>query len=151
MTTYAVTELRLLAPDVQDALADLIADNLSAGVPCSVGYPPGGLEATHVWVSGDFDADLPSRISGGKQRDEDGLVEVRVIVSQSETLFAPPRDAALVIVGQIEDVLVADPTLGGVVGECHLEHVKGAEAIPDKTLRQYGVTLTIAYTGTAHV
>jgi len=139
----------LLAPAVQDALATAIAAQLPAGVPCSLGYPAGGPQAEHVWIAGDFDAELPRYVSGGGARDELASLMVRILVTQRATDYEPVRDRALVLAGAVEAALGADPTLGGLVVFARIVRGQADEAIPEATTRAVGLTLTIRYQGTA--
>lgn len=137
------------AAAVQDALGVAIFGQMPAGVPCSVGYPAGGLQAEHIWVSGEFDAALPRYISGGFQRDETGEVEVRISVVMSDADMSGPRDRAFEISQIVEDAVSLDPTLGGTVEEAHVSGARGNEATPDEHSRQYGLVLRVAYQTTA--
>jgi hypothetical protein len=138
---------RTVAAAVQDYLEVQIRAALPS-VATSVCYPAGGLMAEQVWVSGEFDADVSRAVSGFRQRDEQGSVEVRVSVVQSTAEGTEPRDRALALAGTIEDIVKADPTLGGLATVAQVEHVKGQEAIPEETERQYAITLTISYLAT---
>jgi hypothetical protein len=133
------------AAAVQDALSAVIVAELPDGVPCSVGYPAGGLQAEHIWISGEFDATLPRYVSGGFQRDETGEVEVRISVVWSAADMAGPRDRALELSQIVEDAVSMDPTLGGVVEEAHVASARGNEAAPDEHSRQYGLSMRVAY------
>lgn len=137
------------AAAVQDALGAAIADQLLAGEPSSVGYPAGGLQAEHIWVSGEFDAALPRYVSGGLQRDETGEVEVRISVVMSDADMSGPRDRAFELSQIVEDAVSVDPTLGGTVEEAHVSGARGNEAAPDEHSRQYGLVLRVAYQATA--
>lgn len=139
---------RTLAGNVQEYLGSAIAAELPAGVSSSVGYPAGGPEAEHVWIEGGFAALLPRRISGGAARDEEATITVRCVATVSGGEFGPARNRALEFAGAVEDVLVSDPTLGGLVAEAHVAEIDGQDAIPDESSRQYGVTLRIAYRAT---
>jgi hypothetical protein len=138
---------RTVAAAVQDYLEAQISVALPT-VATSVCYPAGGLMAEQVWVSGEFDADVSRAVSGFRGRDERGSVEVRVSVVQSTAEGTEPRDRALAIAGAVEDVVRSDPTLGGLATVAQVEHVKGQEAIPEETERQYAITLTIGYLAT---
>lgn len=140
------------ASAVQDALGHLIGDEVEAAheaTPVCVGYPIRGLEAEHIWVSGEFDADMPRYVSGGFQRDETGEVKVRISVLRSDADMSAPRDRALELAEIVEDAVSLDPTLGGVVEEAHVSGASGNEAIPDEHSRQYGLVLRVAYQTTA--
>jgi hypothetical protein len=137
------------AAAVQDALGAAISDQLPAGVPCSIGYPAGGLQAEHIWISGEFDVAMPLYVSGGFQRDELGEIEVRISVIWSDADMAGPRDRALELSEIVEDAVSLDPTLGGAVQEAHVASVRGNEAAPEEHRRQYGLVLRVAYQVTA--
>jgi hypothetical protein len=59
---------------------------------------------------------------GRQARNEAGLVACAVLVGSGGDVVKTARDRALVILGQIEDALRADPTLGGVLpaGWCQM-------------------------------
>jgi hypothetical protein len=140
------------AAAVQDALATAIGTQQTAigdVTPLSVGYPAGGLFAEHIWISGEFDVAMPRYVSGGLQRDELGVVEVRVSVVWTATDMVTARNRALAIAAIVENAVSVDPTLGGVVHEAHVANVSGAEAAPDEHSRQYGLVLKVAYQTTA--
>jgi hypothetical protein len=140
---------RTFAPSVQDALAVEIAKQIEDKTPCDVGYPARGLRPKHIWISATFDARLPRRISGGKQRDEETDIYVRCVAKVTGTSYAAARDAAATLAGYVEDAVTADPTLGGVVKEAHISAVEGQEAIPEKTAREVGFSVTVSYQATA--
>lgn len=135
---------RTVAAAVQDYLEAQISAALPS-VACCATYPAGGLQEEQVWVSGEFEAEIVSTVSGFRGRDEKTTLEVRVSVVQSTERGTDVRDRALAIAGAVEDVVKADPTLGGRVTVAQVEHVKGSEAIPEEHRRQYGVVLTIGY------
>lgn len=137
---------RPLAPQVQDHLLENLSARLD-GVACSLGYPVGGLAAEQVWVAGDFDADMPRAVSGYGGRDEEGAVEIRVSVMQTTAVYTDVRDRAVEIAGELEDLIVEDPTLGGLVSDSHVHHVKASEAHPEERTIQCGLTITVVYQG----
>lgn len=137
------------APAVQDALVAAIAAAVEDGTEVSLGYPTGGLAAEQIWVVGDCDVQVSLEVSGYEQRQEDGALEVRVAVLLSEVEFAPARDRAFALYRLVESVLAADRTLGGIVDRCSVSAYKGQEAIPDEHQRQYGITVTVTWAGTA--
>lgn len=139
---------RNLAAAIQDHLATTIAAELPADVPCSAGYPAGGVTAEAVWIAGDLSATYPGAISGGAQRDEAGTVTVRVLVKMTGADYGPARDRALELAGAVEDAISGDPTLGGIVAEAHVSSATGQEAVPDERSREYGVSLVVSYTAT---
>lgn len=150
--TSSLKGFTIVAAAVQDALAEAIAAQLAAThepTPVCVGYPAGGLMAEHIWISGEFTVAMPRRISGGRQRDEDGEIEVRISVVWSAADMAEPRDRALALAQIVENAVSVDPTLGGVAQEAHVASVVGAEAAPDEHSRQYGLALRVAYSATA--
>lgn len=140
------------AAAVQDALGTLIAAQLlssSETTPLSIGYPAGGLRGEHIWISGEFDAATPHYISGGLQRDEEGEVQVRVIVVYSSADMAAARDRALALAKIVENAVSTDPTLAGAVANSYVTGIRGAEAVPDEHSRQYGLALRVAYQATS--
>lgn len=137
---------RLLVDSVQVALAGAIASRLAGlGVPSGIGYPVGGPQEEHVWVAADFDVALPRRTSGGFNRDEDGTVKVRILVTRTTDDPLDPLARALLLEAAVEDAVGADPTLGGLVLEAKVASVQGEEAIAEDRRRQYGITVTVAY------
>jgi hypothetical protein len=140
------------APALQKALATAIATQLEASgdaTPVSVCYPAGGLTAEHIWISGKFDAEMPRCVSGGRQRDDEGYVEVRISVVWSTSDGVVAEDRAVALSKFVENAVSVDPTLGGAVQEAHVAGVSGNEAMPDEHSRQYGLVLRIAYQTTA--
>jgi hypothetical protein len=137
------------APAVMAALAAAIATEIASAheaTPSSLGYPAGGLGAEHIWVSGEFDCEMPRYVSGGLQRDETGKVEVRISVKWSDADMVTVIDRAVELAQIVEDAVSTDPTLGGVVTtEAHVSSARGAEAIPDEHSRQYGLAMWVAY------
>jgi hypothetical protein len=117
--------------------------------PVSVGYPPGGLQAEHIWIGGQFDAEMQRYVSGGLQRDEIGEVEVRILVKWSAAEMLTACDRALALSEIVEDAVSTDPTLGGVVEEAHVAGVRGNEGMPDEHSREYGLVMRVAYRTTA--
>ena len=138
---------RTLAPQVQAALLAAIAPSLPATTSISLGYPTGGLADQQVWICGDFDSTIAWATTGWTQRAEEGTTEVRVSVVQTTPNFADPQALALLIAGCVEDAIAADRTLGGVVDRAEVTAIKGQEAIPEETRRQYGVTLSVFWAG----
>jgi hypothetical protein len=141
------TTFRAALPDVQDAIVTAIAAVLTTekvDVPCDLGHPGADLRERHIWVDGEFEADLPRYISGGELRDEVGNVLVRCVCTASGT-WDDLRDDALTLVGYVEDAIHADHTLAAVVQRAFVTKLAGEYAIPDEYRRQYGVTVTVAY------
>lgn len=138
---------RVVAPSIQDYLQDRLAARLPA-VACSVGYPAAGPAAEQLWVEGAFSAQLPSVTSGMGGRDETGTLTIRVLVTQTAEAFVPVRDRALEIVGEVEDLLLEDPTINGLAILARVTAVQIAEAHPEEHAVQTGATVTITYTAT---
>lgn len=136
---------RPIAPEIKTRLRDAIAARLPAGVPCSRNYPAGGVQWRHVWIHGDYEAAMSSYTSGGGSRQEDGRVFVRVIVKTDATA----EEKALELAGAVEDAIADDPTLGGLVDFASITASAGNEAVPSEHEREYGITLTVTYSGAA--
>lgn len=130
---------------VQDAVAAAVAAALPQGVPCDVGYPPGGPQADHVWVSAEAECQLDVAEATARQRLERGTVTVHVLCTRIARDCGVARDAALTLAAAAEGAIASDPTLGGLVWLARVVSVKGEEAVLDDRQRQYGVTLTVAY------
>ncbi len=135
-------------------LADELASRLSAAlsllpeeVPCSLGYPAGGVRDEHVWVSGAVSAEHPFYATGLQTRGEKGRLRVHLIVTRSADEMSEPRDRVLELAALVEDVLAEDRTMDGLVDGVFVVASEGQEAIPDKGRRQYGLTLTLEYEG----
>ena len=136
---------RVLAPEAQDYLKARIALELPQSVPCDVGFPPGTLEADHVYVGGEWEAELQLPVSGGNQRDEASSIHVRCLATFSTAEYAEARDRALAYAGAVEDAVSDDPSLGGLVEFAWVSRVRCQEAIPSERSRSVGVTVTISY------
>jgi len=135
-----------VGPDVQDYLAAQLAlDSQLSEVPVCVGYPAGGLQSRHVWIRGDMDLTFPRRTSGGRVRDEDGAVTVRVWIEKTSDSTVDVRDEAAAIAKRVEVVVAADPTFGGLVKDGHVASAKGQEGVAGNVKRQYGIELTVRY------
>ena len=135
---------RLGLAAAQDAVHAAVAAELPEDVPCDLGWPHGGPRELHVWVDVGFEAEMNAYLSGGRLRDEDGLVRVRVLASSREQEPAQLRDEALELVGYVEDAVAADPTLGGRVQHARVVKVEGQYGIAEKR-REYGATVSVAY------
>jgi hypothetical protein len=133
---------RARAARLQDHLAERLAAGL-APLPCSLGYPPGGLAAEQLWVAAGFTAQLPHGVSGGGARDETGTLVVRISVTRTTDSFAAVRDRALEIVGAVEDLIAEDPTLGGLATLARVAQVQVEEARPEDRAVQAGATVTV--------
>ena len=131
-------------PAVQDALKTAIDAQVTGGVPVSLGYPAGGAQKRHIWISGEPTAEIEYRVSGLVQRDEAVTVDVYCVASISTGSYAVARDAAVTLARFVEAAVAADHTLGGVGKLARVERVKFDEAIPGDTTRQVGVTVTVA-------
>lgn len=129
---------------VQDAVARVVAAALE-GVPVDVGYPPGGPQADHVWVSGDADCRYQELDSVPAHRTEHGTVRVHVLCTRIARTLDVARDECLSLAARVEQAIAADLTLGGAVDWSRVESVEGKEGAADERTRQYGVTLTVAY------
>lgn len=138
---------RPVAPTLQDWLLERLITDLPT-VACSLGYPAGGLADEQVWVAGEFDADLLRVVSGYGGRDEEGSLEVRISVIQTGNEYTPVRDRALEIAGVLEDILVEDPTMGGLCSVAQVAHAKASEAHPEDRKVQCGLSITITYLAT---
>ena len=137
-----------LAPQVQAALLAAIAARVPQTTSVALGYPPGGLAAEQVWISGDYKAQNSWVATGWTQRGEEATTEVRVAVLQTTATFTDAQSQALLIAGCVAAAILADPTLGGLVDRCEIQGNDGQEAIPDEHQRQYGVTLTVFWAAT---
>jgi hypothetical protein len=138
----------LAAADVQDALGVIIADALAAAsedVPSCIGYPVGGPETEHVYVSGQFDADLAQVDSGGYSRDEAAPIDVIVTVTHPEDEMTANRDRAVALALLVDEAIAADPSLGSVVTWSRATALQGRDAINEDGVRQYVVKLTVSY------
>lgn len=137
---------RIAAGDAQDALGALI-DAALAGtdVRSGVGYPPGGPDAEHVYVSGEFDAELQYVVSGGTQHDETAPLTVVIVVSHPESEMAPNRDRALELAALIGAALTANPSFSCAVRWSRITAAAGREAVDDDGRRVYMVRLTVTY------
>lgn len=136
-----------LAPDVQDALEVAIATQIAAvgdEVAFRIGHPGKSRTRRHMWIETGFRAKHPRRTSGGRQRDDEASLVVRILLVQAVETAAPLRDDAMSIAQLVEDALAADPTLGGLVQEAYVTGTDGDEGMRG-TDREFGVTLTIAY------
>jgi len=143
---------RPLFADVQNRLGGDIAAALLAlpgEVACSVGYPAGGIADRQVWLSGEVHVQHPLHTSGFALRGEQATLLVHILVTMTSDTMTEPRDEAIDLAGVIEDVLAEDRTLGGLVDSVFVAAADGEEGIPEERTRQYGLTLQIAYDGTA--
>jgi hypothetical protein len=135
---------RLGLAAAQDAVHAAVAAELPGDVPCDLGWPDGGPQELHVWVDAGFESEITSYLSGGRLRDESGIVKVRVLVSAKDMRAAAMRDAALELAGNVEDAIADDPTLGGLVQHARVAKVEGEYGLTEGR-RQYGLTVSVAY------
>ena len=134
------------AAEVQDALGVIIEAALSAeDVPSCVGYPVGGPETEHVYVSGQFDAELEQVDSGGYSRDEAAPIDVIVTVTHPEDEMTANRDRALALALLVDEAIAEDPSLGGTVTWSRVTALQGRDAVNEDGVRQYVARLTVSY------
>ena len=81
-------------------------------------------------------------------RSEDGTVLVRITITHTDAELAAVAARAWEVENVLEDAIIADPTLGGLVDEARIRRLKGSEAIPDERTRQYGIEASVTYSGT---
>ena len=139
-----------LFPLVCDEFGDELEAALSLlpeEVACSVGYPVGGVQDKHVWVSGTVPATHPFYTSGFETRGEKGRLSVHIVVTKFTEDMVEVRDEAVALARVVEDTLAVDRTLGGLVDQAFVVASDGQEAIPSERQRQYGITLTVEYEG----
>lgn len=140
---------RTLVKEAQDQLKTQIEAQTPTGVPVSLGYPAGGVQApAHIIIEGGVQITLPYVISGGALRDENTALQVQCIVTVTTDQYTVARDAALVLAGYVEDAVTADPTLNGLVAYAGVTAIELRESVPDESTRQVSARLTISYDGT---
>ena len=137
---------RPVAPAVQAALKSGLAAETT--VPCSIGYPVGGVASKQVWFTGEWQERVVRAVSGWGGRDVVGEIEARVMVTETSEVWTAVEADALTIAAAIEDLIVADPTLSGAVANCWVTLTKSVEAHPEERTIQCGLSLTIAYEAT---
>lgn len=137
-----MAELATIYPDFQDALLLAIETALTSA-PVSLGWPTGGLQSDHVWISGAGTVTPSWGVSGMQTRDEKLTAEVRIIADYTTSDYATARDRAFEIEAEVEGAVSTDPTLGGVVRFAAVTEIVVDEAIPDDRTRQVGIRLTV--------
>ena len=136
----------VMAPEVQDALAEVIAEEIAGtGVPSCVGYPAGGPAEEQVWMEGGFELAFVRRTSGGTSRTEVAALTVKVLITRTADEVAELRDRALVLVAHIEDAVRDHETLTGLVERLWVESTKANEGVLEDGRRQFGATVTVRY------
>lgn len=134
-----------VGPNVQDYLAAQLSTDLELSeIPVSIGFPAGGLKPKHIWVRGNLDLSFARYTSGGRVRDEEGSVTVRVWVEKTADEATDVRDEALAIARRVEIVVATDPTFGGLATNGYVASAKGEEGV-DRVKRQYGFELVVKY------
>lgn len=128
-------------PAFQDALHAVVTA-AATGTPVSLGYPTGGLKASHVWIAGTGSVQPSDGVSGYSQRDEVMSTEVRIKVDHLGNSYTTARDNAFTLASAIEDAISADVTLGGVVAFARVTQITVDEAIDERT-RMVGLVLTV--------
>ncbi len=138
------------------AVLDALVTTLDAGTAVEVydGLPvTSSAPADFVIVGGTDDpddnaADLTQEWAGlGKEsRNETGSVTCAVISQSGDTVVKTHRDRVLVILGELETAIRADPTLGGVVAAGWLHVTAGAlNQQQNANGSRARVTFTVAY------
>ena len=135
----------------QDALKTLLAARAGlANVPLDLGFPPGGPQDEHVWISGrvdDWDREYvttgPNTGADAALRREDFVLKVIIVVSWRTTSYVEARDRALALQAEVERCVLSNPTLSDSVFQCELAGGSIGEGVsPD--LRQVVPELNIA-------
>lgn len=138
------------------AVIDALVTQLDAGTAVAVydGYPVITTPpADFVIVGGtpDPDTDAASLDQawaglGAKARDETGEITCAVVSQSGGTNLKTHRDRALVILGELETAIRADPTLGGVVSSGWLHVTTGSLSQEQNTNGSRAVvTFTVSY------
>lgn len=119
------------------AVIDALVTTLDAGTAAAVyDGPPVTSDAPGDYVLVGCNEDLESRIPldqtfaglGRAARDETGDIPVTIVAVSGGTSIKTVRDRALVILGELENALRTDPTLGGAVQSGWL-HVTSGEVV----------------------
>jgi hypothetical protein len=128
-------------PEAQDRIETLL---LAAGLlradggpmPISVGAPPGGPQAEHVWIEGGVDDWAQTwettGLAASAAREERYTVSVYVLILRAGDDYKAPRDKCFAVAAALEEALRGDPALAGS-GAFQAELSSGAfgEAIVD--------------------
>lgn len=129
--------------DAQDALLEAVRGNVTAGVPVTLGSPA-DKQKTHVWISGDVDVwEQDYRTSGLGAKDETFVLQVEALVMRNASDYATPRAKMQTLLGEIEDAIAADPTLGGSVMLAQVERITMDEGVTDDKERAIGATVFV--------
>ena len=138
------------------AVIDALVTTLDAGTTVEVydGFPITSTAPTDFVIVGGTDdpdddgASLDQSWAGlgAKARDEEGEIRCAVISQSGDTVLKIHRDRALVILGELEAAIRADPTLGGVVASGWL-HVTGGSLNQQQNANgsRARITFTVSY------
>ena len=91
---------------------------------------------------------VTSALSGYASRDERTELTVLCLAQGSGDSFTKKRDAALALADEVEDALVADRTLGGLVDVAYVENISVSEGVVERD-RGCGVEVRVVCEGSA--
>jgi hypothetical protein len=138
---------RPVAPTIQTHLRDGLAA-IQPSVPAAIGYPVGGVADEQLWLPGEWEERTVRAVSGWGGRDVAGQLEVRVVVTRTSDVWTDVRDRALEIAAELEDLILADPTLAGIATNCWVAASKAIEAHPEERKIQCALSVTVSYEAT---
>lgn len=138
--------MRTAWPTFAKALTARIKEAVDA--PVTLGYPAKGFAREGVWVAGRGRVECDAGVSGWADRDESLTVELRIKADWTTEQWEDALDRAWEIEAAIDTALAADQTLGGVVERAWISAIDVEEAIPEKTVRQAGLTVTVSAVAT---
>ncbi|MGH9168731.1 MAG: hypothetical protein ACRD02_12990 [Acidimicrobiia bacterium] len=113
-----------------------VSGNPIEGVPLDVGFPDGGPQAEHIWVSGrvdDWDQEWettgPATGPDAASRQETFTLTVVCVVSAATVSWTEARDRVLAIAAEVARAALGDDTLAGAVFQSLVSGGKVSEGI----------------------
>lgn len=130
----------------QDALYDVVSDAVKLGRDGQVVLgSPLELMTENVWVSGEVDEWTSDwRVSGLQAKDESFTLRVSIAVKDLGTEYRPTRQRVQQIGQQVEDAIIANPTLNGICELAKVTSFRLEDALMED--RERGVGLNIYVT-----